>query len=307
MAKKTHSRMELEERRRIHNRTTNPTGLPKYQQRSRAGLACALRDARSDEWVGMVLVALIEGEDPFVTRNADGTPKAGAVVDGASAPPWVTRQWAMKTFLERRDGKPSESIYIEQELRAALGVQVNVSSTSLAAADPAKKAQIRSLLRDVLETRGRRRGSSGYRSGKVGRTRRRHRRRTRRRDRVMPDLLISSLEMAVRYRCVPRRDHTIRFLRRSGDTGIPEQRVPSVAACREDDGSAVSLERRAPAVDVYGCVRGCPQQMQLPCTDACAALDVLDRRAESRIHRRSLARHESSAKPDDVVACRCRA
>lgn len=122
--------------------------VPRYQRKTRAGLAKALRDVVSDEWIAGFLLGVISGEDPCARRSKLGTKLAGGV---QTPPDWTTRMKALKMFLERRDGMPMQAIHVEQEIRAAGHVQVDISAATLRQADPEKKAQLRELLREVVQ------------------------------------------------------------------------------------------------------------------------------------------------------------
>lgn len=135
---------------RVRARGTNPSGKGRHQHRSQISLAAALRDKYSDEWISNFLGSVAMGVDPAVPRNEDGTPRDG----GTGVVPlidWTTRMKALKFLLERRDGMPAQHVHIQAEIAASVqSTHTTVTTTALRGADPAKKRELRGLLRHLL-------------------------------------------------------------------------------------------------------------------------------------------------------------
>lgn len=124
--------------------TVHPLG--RKAKASRVSLAAYLNEAMSEEEIFRWLRTVAAGHDPDLARNEDGTPR------GPENPPdWTTRRAAMAMILDRRNGRAPQHVTLAAELRASIGVAaVSVDAAQLAQLPDDKKAQLRTLLREIV-------------------------------------------------------------------------------------------------------------------------------------------------------------
>lgn len=125
-------------------RTAKPNTIGRH---GKFRLAAACAELMSDDDMAWWLREVMAGRDPDAVRDTDGNVRNG----GASAPDWATRIKAAVMFLERRSGRAPQQIVIEQEQAAAAAAARQVMTPSaVAALDPAKRDQLRALLREAV-------------------------------------------------------------------------------------------------------------------------------------------------------------